>query len=101
MSDFFCFYLMLSDTIELKLRRILKMKQVRNQEKQSAPCWGRPFQVRATPAPSPTYITPPQQVAPVSAPSPEDLMDRDSWQVDEHWVAVASYVAEMNFPNEG
>ena len=101
MSDFFCFYLILSDTIELKLRRILKMKQVRNQEKQSAPWWGRPFQVRATPAPSPTYITPPQQVAPVSAPSPEDLMDRDSWQVDEHWVAVASYVAEMNFPNEG
>ncbi len=100
MSDFFCFYLMLSDTIELKLRRILKMKQLRNQEKQSAPWWGRPFQVRATPVPSPTYPSP-QQIAPVSAPSPEDLMDRDSWQVDEHWVAVASYVAEMNFPNEG
>ncbi len=108
MSDFFCFYLLLSDTIELKLRRILKMKQPRNQEKQSAPWWGRPFQVRATPVPSPTFRRArgngnlsPQQIAPVSAPSPEDLMDRDSWQVDEHWVAVASYVAEMNFPNEG
>ncbi len=76
------------------------MKQLRNQEKQSAPWWGRPFQVRATPVPSPTYPSP-QQIASVSAPSPEDLMDRDSWQVDEHWVAVASYVAEMNFPNEG
>jgi len=28
-------------------------------------------------------------------------MDRDSWQVDEHWVAVTSYLAEMDFPNEG
>ena len=100
MSDIFCFYLVLSDTIELKLRRILKMKQLRNQEKQSAPWWGRPFQVRATPAPSPTYISP-QQVAPVSSTSLEASMDRDSWQVDEHWVAVTSYLAEMDFPNEG
>ncbi len=76
------------------------MKQLMGQERQSAQWWNRPFQVRATPVPSPTY-TSPQQVAPVSAPSPEDLMDRDSWQVDEHWVSVTSYLAEMDFPNEG
>ncbi len=76
------------------------MKQLRSQYKQSAPWWNRFFQVRATSVPSPTYINP-KQVAPVSAPSPEALMDRDSWQVDEHWVAVTSYLAEMDFPNEG
>ena len=76
------------------------MKQLRSQETQSAPWWSRPFQVRATPIPSPTYLSP-QQIAPVSAPSPEALMDRDSWQVDEHWVAGTSYLAEMDFPNEG
>ncbi len=76
------------------------MKQLRSQETQGGPWWSRPFQVRATPVPSSTHPSP-QQTAPVSALSPEVLMDRDSWQVDEHWVAVASYVAEMNFPNEG
>ncbi len=76
------------------------MKQLRSQQTQRVSWWNRSFQVRSTPVPSPTY-TSPQQVAPVSALSPEDQMDRDSWQVDEHWVAVASYVAEMNFPNEG
>ncbi len=76
------------------------MKQLRSQETQSTPWWSRSLQVTATPLPSPTYLTP-QQVAPVSAPSPEDQMDRDGWQVDEHWVAVASYLAEMDFPNEG
>ncbi len=81
-------------------RRILEMKQLRSQERQSAHWWNRPFQVRAIPDQSPTYISP-QQVAPVSTPSPEDQMDRDSWQVDEHWVAVTSYLADMDFPNEG
>jgi len=76
------------------------MKQLRSQQTQRVPWWNRPFQVRANPVSSPTY-TSPQQSAPVSAPSPEDSMDRDSWQVDEHWVAVTSYLAEMDFPNEG
>ena len=76
------------------------MKQLRNQEKQSTHWWNRPVQVRATQVPSPTYLAP-QQVAPVSAPSPEASMDRDSWQVDEHWVSVTSYLADMDFPNEG
>ena len=76
------------------------MKQLRSQQTQRVSWWNRSFQVRATPVPSPTY-TSPQQVAPVSAPSPEDVMDRDGWQVDEHWVAVTSYLAEMDFPNEG
>lgn len=76
------------------------MKQLRSQQTQTVPWWNRFFQVRATPVPSPTY-TSSQQSAPVSAPSPEDSMDRDSWQVDEHWVAVTSYLAEMDFPNEG
>ncbi len=76
------------------------MKQLRSQETQRVPWWSRPFQVRATPDPSPTY-TGPRQIAPASAPSPEELKDRDSWQVDEHWVAVTSYLAEMDFPNEG
>ena len=108
MSDFFCFYLMLSDTIELKLRRILKMKQLRNQEKQSGPWWSRSFQVRATPVPSPTFRRvrgngnrSPQQIGPLSAPRREALPEGDNWQVDEHWVAVTSYLAEMDFPNEG
>ncbi len=76
------------------------MKQLRSQETQSSPWWSRPFQVRATPVPSPTYPSP-QQIAPASAPKAEAFMDRDSWQVDEHWVAVTSYLAEMDFPNEG
>ncbi len=76
------------------------MKQLRSQHTQRVPWWNRPFQVRATPDPSPTYSSP-QPNAPVSAPSPKDSMDRDSWQVDEHWVAVTSYLAEMDFPNEG
>ncbi len=108
MSDFFCFYLMLSDTIELKLRRILKMKQLRKQDKQSTSWWNGPFQERATPVPSPTLRRArgngnrsPQQIGPVSATSREALPDGDNWQVDEHWVAVTSYLAEMNFPNEG
>ena len=108
MSDFFCFYLVLSDTIELILRRILKMTQLRNQEKQSAPWWSRSFQVRATPVPSPTFRNThgngnlsPQQIGPVSATRPEVLPEGDDWQVDEHWVAVTSYLAEMDFPNEG
>ena len=97
MSDFFCFYLMLSDTIELKLRRILKMKQLRKQDKQSTPWWNGPFQGRARGNGNRS----PQQIGPVSATSREALPDGDNWQVDEHWVAVASYLAEMNFPNEG
>jgi len=108
MSDFFCFYLVLSDTIELKLRRILRMKQLRNQEKQSGPWWSRPFQVRATPVPSPTFRRvrgngnrSPQQIGPLSEPRREALPEGDNWQVDEHWVAVTSYLAEMDFPNEG
>ncbi len=108
MSDFFCFYLMLSDTIELKLRRIVKMKQLKSQEKQSAPWWNKPFQGRATPIPSPAFRRVRgngkisfQRIGPVSAPSREALPEGDNWQVDEHWVAVTSYLAEMDFPNEG
>ncbi len=108
MSDFFCFYLMLSDTIELKLRRILKMKQLGNQERQSAPWWNRTFQVRATPVPSPAFRRScgngnlsSQQFGPVLSTKREALPEGDNWQVDEHWVAVTSYLAEMDFPNEG
>ncbi len=84
------------------------MKQLGVQEKQSAPWWGRPFQVRATPGPSPTFRSTrgnenlsPQQIGPVLATRPEALPEGDDWQVDEHWVAVTSYLAEMDFPNEG
>ncbi len=76
------------------------MKQLRNQENQGAHWWNRPFQVRATPVPSSTYLIP-QQIAPVSVPRQEPLTERDDWQMDEHWVAVTSYLAEMDFPNEG
>ncbi len=84
------------------------MKQLRNQEKQSAHWWSRPFQMRAIPVPSPTLgrvggngELSPGQIEPVSAPMQEALPERDSWQEDEHWMAVTSYLAEMDFPNEG
>ena len=76
------------------------MKQLRNQQKQSAHWWNRSLQVRATPVPSPTYL-PPQRIAPVAVPSPEPLPERDSWQEDEHWMAVTAHVAGLDFPNEG
>ena len=27
--------------------------------------------------------------------------DSESWKLDEHWVAITAYLAEMDFPNEG
>ena len=84
------------------------MKQLRSQEKQGAHWWSGPFQMRATLVPSPTFRgvrshgkISPQQIGPVSAPRGEALPELDNWRVDEHWVAVTSYVAEMDFPNEG
>ena len=84
------------------------MKQQRNQETQSGNLWINPFQMRPAPVPEPTFSrggsngkVNPGQIGPVPASRRESLPEPDDWQMDEHWLAVTSYLAEMDFPNEG
>ncbi len=67
------------------------MKNLRIQEKHSRDWWSQKNRLRVrTPKISrPTALTGGNRKA------------SENWKLDEHWVAITAYLAEMDFPNEG
>lgn len=67
------------------------MKHSRIQEKHSRNWWSQNnrLRVRGSRISRPTSLT------------GGGRKDGENWKLDEHWVAISAYLAQMDFPNEG
>ncbi len=67
------------------------MKNLRVQEKHSRNWWSQKnrLRVRASKIGRPNFL------------SGGGGKASENWKLDEHWVAITAYVAQMDFPNEG
>ena len=67
------------------------MKNLRVQEKHSRNWWSQKNRLRVR-AP---------RIGDPSSLSGGGRKASENWKLDEHWVALTAYLAQMDFPNEG
>ncbi len=67
------------------------MKNLRIQEKHSRNWWSQKNRLR---------VRAPKIGLPNSLPGGSGKAG-ENWKLDEHWVAISAYLAQMDFPNEG
>jgi len=67
------------------------MKSLRTQGKHSRSWWSQNTRLR---------VGTPKSGRLISLPGGNEEAS-ENWKLDEHWVAVTAYLAQMDFPNEG